>query len=104
MGGQKLGGGALLGFSSDPENFLKIKFVEFHQYGVEFWQNRPPDLEYFRQVRRRYNGVMVTAPEGSSVTVRDRPPNVKDSLVSTHSLLVHYASAQAVDVSGGIMF
>ena len=29
---------------------------------------------------------------------------IQDSLVSTHSLLVHYASAQAVEVSGGIMF
>jgi len=34
------------------------------------------DLEFFRVVRGLNNGVMVTVPGGSSVTVRDRPPNV----------------------------
>jgi len=31
---------------------------------------------YFRVVGGLNNGLMVTAPGGSSVTVRDRPPNV----------------------------
>ena len=53
------------GLSSDPENFVNIKFVEFEQCAVEFGK-----------VALRYNGVMVTAPRRSSVTVRDRPPNV----------------------------
>ena len=61
------------GLSSDPENFVNIEFVEFEQCAVEFGKIA---LRTFRQVRRRYNGVMVTAPGGSSVTVRDRPPNV----------------------------
>jgi len=40
------------------------------------WQNRPPDLEYFRVAGGLNNGVMLRFPPGSSVTVRVRPHNV----------------------------
>jgi len=35
-----------------------------------------PSRQYFRVARGLNNGVMVTPPGGSSITVRDRPPNV----------------------------
>jgi len=63
----------LQGCSNDPENFVKIKFVEFEQCALEFGKNALRTLNIFAKSGGRYNGVMVTAPGDSSVTVRDRP-------------------------------
>jgi len=61
---------------SDPENFVKIKFEEFEQCALEVGKIALRTLNVFAKSGGRYNGVMVTAPGDSSVTVRDRPHNV----------------------------
>ena len=60
------------------ENLNEIALLEFEKNSVEFRKKRVSLIEMWKISKSDglYNGVMVTAPGGRSVTVRDRPPNV----------------------------
>jgi len=62
--------------SNDAENFRKIYFVEFEQFALEVGNIAVSTWNILAFAGGLNNGVMVTPPGGSSVTVRDRPPNV----------------------------
>ena len=61
--------------SIDSENLKKIAIPRFKKNALKVGKNAF-STEYFRVVRRLNNGLMVTPPGGSLVTVRDTPPNV----------------------------
>jgi len=56
-----------------------MSLLEFEKYSVEFRKKTRVSHEDAKISDGRYNGVMVTAPSGSTVTVRDEPHNVLGS-------------------------
>jgi len=68
-----------LGPNRDSENLKKIAIPRFQKNALKLEKKRIFDFEYFRVAGGLSNGVMVTTPRDSSVTVRDRPPNVLGS-------------------------